>query len=715
MEKTQEHTLRRNQVRLVNDLDPKDVLDVLLDDGILTENDYEQVKSGKSRKERCRILLALLPTRGPTAYGSFQRALKQGIYPHLAELLHGDKLTYGKETSSDIERSETYDLRELKCSSACSKCKPLFPTSFSDPALSLTLRKNCCLLVGNIEPCDLLDWFYQEFVLDRDECDLIRSGRTRKERLVLFLQEISKCENGNVLTVFKMSLRRKYRFILEKLDSEASDDVVVDESRIAEPELQIKDLCYTVECSIVEQCDSCSLCKHQRLETCSHIDSTKLTTAYQLTSLAEDTDEIDGLSTKMEQLQMSQADNATIPKHDSVPFSQYQYHRPKRKRQVFSHQYSSDSEEDASEKIYRKKNKSSELRESDHTGNASDGINNCSENLKELCVSVNPGSLIPGTLPNRRLEVAFNLLSTMINQGQYDRFDRYSTGLKQRCQHNADMMCILGYLSASKDLFRTDFDSAKKHITTAMDLVPKTSNPKYFTLELFTALTRMYITRKKLNKLQRTLDDAKMIIASDPVGCTGRASGWLYMNDARNMTALISMLNVHKHKFITTYKTLHEQAKQSFQLSLKNFQRDGGKDGPFGFGYALCRLTILLLQCGDSGRTMDILHPASEDIELAGSYIRHLEDSDIPIPKILEVHFLLAKSDYQYRRGNMVRALECAEAAYKLATEINMLEFTDHALNRVTFLRTKTPIVIREIGEEEAEWVLFEESADSSY
>jgi hypothetical protein len=62
-------------------------------------------------------------------------------------------------------------------------------------------------------------------------------------------------------------------------------------------------------------------------------------------------------------------------------------------------------------------------------------------------------------------------------------------------------------------------------------------------------------------------------------------------------------------KAITSYTILHKRAVASFQKALTNFQRDGGKDGPFGFGYALCRLAILLLRCGDNGRTMDILIP----------------------------------------------------------------------------------------------------------
>jgi hypothetical protein len=234
-------------------------------------------------------------------------------------------------------------------------------------------------------------------------------------------------------------------------------------------------------------------------------------------------------------------------------------------------------------------------------------------------------------------------------------------------------------------------------------------------LELFTAKTRMYITRKKLEKLQTTLDEAMMILETDPVGCTGRAAGWLYINDARNKTAQLSCLNLRSPNACQVYERLYDGAKSSFQRSMTNFKRDGGKDGPFGFGYALCRLVILLLRCGDNGLTMDTLTPSKDSIRSAGQYLNHLEDSDIVISKILDMHFRLAKCDYQFRRGNLVRALEHAQIGHDLATELRLLEFTEHAYNRVSYLKSKSSIVSvsDEISEEDVHKILFEETSGS--
>ena len=117
----------------------------------------------------------------------------------------------------------------------------------------------------------------------------------------------------------------------------------------------------------------------------------------------------------------------------------------------------------------------------------------------------------PNKLPNRRLAVTFNHMSSLINQGEYDRFENLSFHLGRKYHTDADMKCLLAYLQASRHLYGNNFDAAEQHIDSAMEIVPMTTNPKYFTVELYTAKTRMYITQKKLKKLEDALDDVKQV------------------------------------------------------------------------------------------------------------------------------------------------------------------------------------------------------------
>ena len=117
----------------------------------------------------------------------------------------------------------------------------------------------------------------------------------------------------------------------------------------------------------------------------------------------------------------------------------------------------------------------------------------------------------PNTLPNKLLVVTFNHMSSLINQGQYDKFENLTFNLGRKYHTDADMKCLLSYLQASRHLYGNNFDTAKQQIDGAMEIVPLTTNPKYFTVELYTAKTRMYITQKKLKKLEDALDDVKQV------------------------------------------------------------------------------------------------------------------------------------------------------------------------------------------------------------
>lgn len=850
MNETEKNILRTNQVYLVNNLEASDILDYLLEDGVLTENDCELISNSKTRRERAQILLAMLPTRGPSAYGSFQRALSIGKYDFLQEKLSllDKKENKDNYLRSDDENKKSHDLE--RCMEIISGCKNL--------TFQACLKQCIFLLIENVEPMDIIDHFFQEQLISADGLELVKIGKTRKDRCLIFIREIARCSSERAVYVLQISLMKKHsyisQFIKDTTEKKSSKEISKDKNtktksrpttgkQIDVTETRVptenSELCTETYQKIPSNSElSLTACKQtpkeneQTLSTrqlispnvneeetglkriseavhenhpcehetysCSRCTVTSNSSSFPTKHTGEsfgfnfenplNSTFVKKLDTNNETFlkEFESVNRTSVPssnvhdikypimhhtdndssrdnvadsaacaskcqhfKYETVNVESKQQQKP-----VLLTLYSTDSEsESISHKKQRRKHKNSRKNVDIDVSFGRDGARTAvndetSKTIKSECqysdtltqtngeisselvvldteqnvVENQPSfttsilSYQPGetnvNLPGRHLVVTFNYLSTLINQGNFDKFELFSSNLQRRYSKDPDMTCLLGYLHASRDLFRTDFDSAKKHIDKAFEIVPKTSNPKYFTLELFTSKTRMYISQKKLEKLQNALDDAKMIIETDPLGCTGRAAGWLYMNDARNCTAQIGLLNFRNPKAITSYTKLHKRAVASFQKALTNFQRDGGKDGPFGFGYALCRLAILLLRCGDNGRTMDILIPPDEDIKLASGYLQKLEDSEIAIPKILEMHFVLAKCDYQFRRGNTTRSLEYAEVAYDVASELKLLEFTEHAHNRCVFLRTKTPIVIDDVSEEEFTNILFGENSD---
>lgn len=771
--------LKKNRVTLVRDLEPRGmVLDVLYEDGVLTENDLEQISNGRSRKERCQMLLAMLPTRGPSAYGSFRRALHSGQYDHLADSLE----------------NVTPDIREhLATGEICQECPRFLQTLIEQlgqfEQLGKTneenqsqfreiLKNNSCLILHNVEPNDVIDQLIQDDIISQTESEKIRACVTRRERCELLSTLLYYSGRSNLIDSLKKSLYKKYNFINEIVfgvsvnDGEhvATDIQALrkakklgeeDREKSTEPKDCSKDI---TNCKHVWTPED-SLTDIKQFETLvlpsSSLESEELSTLVNEETLVkvihnDDTDTDEDMETlkaegtfdkdcevisfrsecTKEPIQ-SQFDGSHFgqPFDDVDGFVVYQKenvarqgtrlvpkfgptHKSKKNAKKRSNESDSKNEADA-RSVGTNVNVmpiNNVLPEKNERGPISlTPVNNDLSVEHERAVITKSMSNFPSAAPSKRLSFAFNYLSTLINQGDFMEFENVSRKLKLRFPKNYDLMCILGYLHASRDLYRTDFDSAKRNINSTMDLARKSSNPRYFMLELYTAKTRMYITQKKLEKLQTALDDALMILETDPVGCTGRAAGWLYINDARNVTTRLTCFNLSKPNALSTYDKLFERAKRSFQRSMTNFKKDGGKDGPFGFGYALCRLVILLLRCGDNGKTMDQLTPTEKDVNSAGQYLDHLENSDIPIPKILEMHLRLAKCDFYFRKSNMTRALEHAEMAYSLASELNMLEFKEHAYNRLSFLKSRAPLVTRvsEISEEEANRILFGESSEA--
>lgn len=71
MEKRHRDLLRKNRITIVNDLEPKDILGHLYQEGIISPDDMERVKAEKTRLEQAEKLLDILPRRGPKAFTVF--------------------------------------------------------------------------------------------------------------------------------------------------------------------------------------------------------------------------------------------------------------------------------------------------------------------------------------------------------------------------------------------------------------------------------------------------------------------------------------------------------------------------------------------------------------------------------------------------------------------------------------------------------------------
>ena len=89
MNKSHRKVLLKHRVDLTKDLEPNEVMQYLYQEDILTENDVELIKGGRTRKERAELFLDTIPRKGPKAFDAFISSLKrENGTKHLAELLH---------------------------------------------------------------------------------------------------------------------------------------------------------------------------------------------------------------------------------------------------------------------------------------------------------------------------------------------------------------------------------------------------------------------------------------------------------------------------------------------------------------------------------------------------------------------------------------------------------------------------------------------------
>jgi len=87
MQRSDADRLRQCRVDIVTDLDVSQVMDRLIASTIIRTEDYELIRSKPTSQDRARLLLDILPTRGPDAFGIFVQALREASYNWLADKL----------------------------------------------------------------------------------------------------------------------------------------------------------------------------------------------------------------------------------------------------------------------------------------------------------------------------------------------------------------------------------------------------------------------------------------------------------------------------------------------------------------------------------------------------------------------------------------------------------------------------------------------------
>ncbi|XP_017266709.1 caspase-9 [Kryptolebias marmoratus] len=87
MEEQHRKILQRNRINLVRDLEPSNFYEALLEKGVFTQDNVDEIKNSGTRRDQARKLLQVLETRGRRAFPLFLECLQELGQHHLVEIL----------------------------------------------------------------------------------------------------------------------------------------------------------------------------------------------------------------------------------------------------------------------------------------------------------------------------------------------------------------------------------------------------------------------------------------------------------------------------------------------------------------------------------------------------------------------------------------------------------------------------------------------------
>ena len=676
--------LKRNHQLLVDTLDPRDVADYLYQEGQINSDqleEYTQSCVGRARKEIVREMLLSLQKR-PDGYGVLVQAFqKSDIYGSLAQAL------------DDTEKSlrEDSNIRHLEN----------FNTIMTPPPSYATVSD-----IGAIpqSPSQL------------NRQDNYRPERTQHLRCLSTNANVSNtngctCDVCCVQTTTKHTEpRMDIHFPEDAYEANISESLANDSNGkhgvysitglTAAKMLTSEN--YSVQCSDANSADVIGAVPHGKVDDLSLPNFGLLCSMREENSAGNLPPVRNGIITKRPEKimtsnlkQVKQSTDPTLEFLDNLTRGQNSDSCLLPTQAFTDHDLSELCLSDSQIISHSDYEADTELNDSDYDRFSEDELEYCLPSSSNAIIAMRMSTMYTMTSANQFvnkkqryvLSRVFDSLSTMINQGEYAKFNAYRRNLIINEPSNHDLKFLLLYLSASSHLWQNEYDKCDQVVHHALQVVSYTSRPSRALVEILSSRAWMYFQQKKYNRLKVVLDDALKTIAQDPGECVGMAAGWIYVDQARLLSAL--MLGGDADRI----RRMRLEGIECLEKALQHFKADGSKDGPFGYGFAGIMLASFLLVCGDHMHTAHVV-PSDEDITRARLVITEVEDLPSGIPGVLLVHVLIAKCDYNFRRGAIYfdRAMDHAKQAIHLAGELSMPELKEYADIRLSFLQSHTII-----------------------
>ena len=267
---------------------------------------------------------------------------------------------------------------------------------------------------------------------------------------------------------------------------------------------------------------------------------------------------------------------------------------------------------------------------------------------------------------NKEAKFIFHGLIKFLNSGKLDIFFDYSSRCRPLMEQNSDIHFIIRYLESCGYMYRDDHNQCLLAISDALKIVPKTSSPNKFKVDILAIKSWLDLKRGRLGHVDNTLKSALQTYYQDKIVCSGKATGWIHIQDARRaqfeMTG-IEADDIHCDDAIISLQLAMEQFKQETEVGFQD-------EGIYGYIFSCLKMVCLLLHCDENMRLKrgacqvmieDHIKALELLVRVLGSGKKHL---------FMHMCSLrLALSDYNLVFGDLNAAEKFACDAFKIAVD----------------------------------------------
>lgn len=254
-------------------------------------------------------------------------------------------------------------------------------------------------------------------------------------------------------------------------------------------------------------------------------------------------------------------------------------------------------------------------------------------------------------------------------------FSRVDVSSNEYSFSQSDQNCVLNSMLACHYLYEKRFEESESHLKIACRMVPKNSRfPVRLLCKIISYATWLLLDMNKLDQMKSLLD-----------------AGLEFMEETKHFKSFPSESIGYQYYDYSRYYLRKQQALEAAQMAKRSvdyFIAERRTDGsPNRLILAVSQFAQIKLGCGENFETYDqkITLTDIEEAETCLKQINHIASGQ---PSVQLTDYLLAVCDLNFRKGNIIVALENAKTCLTIAEEKHLEDEIAWSKARIEKLKT---------------------------